>query len=192
MSKDIPDTLAGRRSRAPKSNGDSTKPNCLMCMNNTRIPLLNTETTMWAAKAPQNLLDKTFQATGFGRDTFLQNPFSCTAGLLLFGFVWEFSLHVTVPGMCRECVQSQTNPSLPFPPKFMEAQVDTKERSQPLELRLRHYLLKSYWVQRWIKQGEHWDYSSKRTLDVVYNFPFFPFFWPFLRAKPCWSTRNGL
>lgn len=57
-SKDIPDILAGRRLRAPKSNGNSTKPNCLMCMNKTSISLTNTETITWTAKAPQNRLDK--------------------------------------------------------------------------------------------------------------------------------------
>lgn len=57
-SKDIPDILPGRRLRAPKLNGNSTKPNCLMAMNNTTISLLNTETTIWTAKVPHNLLDK--------------------------------------------------------------------------------------------------------------------------------------
>lgn len=58
----------------------------------------------------------------------------------------------------------------------METQVVTQERPQPLEPKLRLYLLKSYLVQRWqcgIKQGEERDCSSKRIVDVVYDFSFF-------------------
>lgn len=79
----------------------------------------------------------------------------------------------------------------------METQVVTQERPQPLEPKLRLDLLKSYLVQRWqcgIKQGEEWDCSSKRIVDVVYDFPlFFSFsFWTLLRARLCWSTWNRL
>lgn len=159
----------------------------------TRVSPSQIQTSIWTAKEPQNLLDTNIPGHRVWKRCFSSKPLFLTAGLLLFGFVWEFSpprdsaWHVA--GACSE-------PDKPCPtlsPKSREAQAVTKERS--LELKLRLYLLNSDWVQRWeygIKQGQDGDCSSRGTEDVVYNFPFLSFsFWPPLREGLCWSTRTG-
>lgn len=163
-----------------------------MCRNNLSISILNTETTIWTAKVPQNLLHKNIPGHQVWKRRFSSKRLFLYSW---FAVVWDFSPPRDSARYVAGSVFS-TRQTLPYPfPEIYGSsgcyQRTITTRAQIKALSAEILLGTALGMQDKARRGLGLLQQEDRRWGL--QFSLFSFScWTLLREGLCWSTRNRL